>query len=41
MMKEERYKSILGIFRYWKVSIGIVALFYLAVMLRKKKRRRE
>lgn len=40
MMKEDRFKSNLGIFRYWKVSIGIAALFYLAVMLRKKKQRR-
>lgn len=40
MMKEDRFKSNLGIFRYWKVGIGIAALFYLAVMLRKKKQRR-
>ena len=40
MMREERFKSNLGIFRYWKVGIGIAALLYLAVMLRKKKQRR-
>ena len=40
MMREERFKSNLVIFRYWMVGLGIAALLYLAVMLRKKKQRR-